>query len=247
MKTKILNKLKQIEQEKGIKILFAVESGSRAWGFASPDSDWDIRFVYVHEKNWYLNLWKKKDTIQFMTEDLLDGSGWDLKKALKLMAKSNASFLGWLDSPIIYMGANNLLQMKNLAIKNHNPVSIFHHYHNMSKKFNDLKTEEEINLKSLFYALRTALCAKWVIEKKSIPPTQFQDLLILVGESYKTQIQELLEIKRKFGEKYFKKINSSFLLSLKTIIDENEVKKDLIKHKNVNYDDFNAFFIKNLK
>lgn len=101
MKTQILKKLKEIEESKQVEILFAVESGSRAWGFPSPDSDYDIRFVYKHSKDWYLNLWEQKDTIEFMTEDDLDGSGWDVRKALKLLAKSNASFTDWLFSPIV--------------------------------------------------------------------------------------------------------------------------------------------------
>ena len=116
MKRKILNKLSEIEREKNIEILFAVESGSRAWGFASPDSDYDIRFVYKHNRDWYLNLWEQKDTIQFMTEDDLDGSGWDVRKALKLLAKSNASLLGWLFSPIVYKSSGTLLtEMKMVA------------------------------------------------------------------------------------------------------------------------------------
>jgi hypothetical protein len=101
MRKEILNKSKAIAQDKNIEILFAVESGSRAWGFASPNSDYDIRFVYRHKSECYLNLWGKKDTIQFMTEGDLDGSGWDVRKTLKLLAKSNASFLGWLFSSIL--------------------------------------------------------------------------------------------------------------------------------------------------
>lgn len=93
MKAKILEKLKQIEQEKGVQILFACESGSRAWGFASPDRDYDIRFIYKHDLNYYLSLWEQTDVIEFMTEDDLDGSGWDLRKTVKLLAKSNAPLL----------------------------------------------------------------------------------------------------------------------------------------------------------
>lgn len=96
MKDKILQKLKQIEQQKNVEILFACESGSRAWGFASPDSDYDIRFIYKHYLEYYLSLWEKTDVIEFMTEDDLDGSGWDLRKTVRLLAKSNASLLEWL-------------------------------------------------------------------------------------------------------------------------------------------------------
>lgn len=100
MKEKILQKLKEIEKSKNVEILFAVESGSRAWGFASPDSDYDIRFIYKHKTEYYLSLWEKPDVIEFMTEDDLDGSGWDLRKAVKLLAKSNASLIEWLFSLI---------------------------------------------------------------------------------------------------------------------------------------------------
>ncbi|WP_296354706.1 nucleotidyltransferase domain-containing protein, partial [Winogradskyella sp.] len=118
MRKEILNKLKQIEQDKSIEILFAVESGSRAWGFASPDSDYDIRFVYKHSKDWYLNLWEQTDTIQFLTEDDLDGSGWDIRKALRLLAKSNASFTGWLFSPIVYRADSDFLnEIKKLQMQ----------------------------------------------------------------------------------------------------------------------------------
>ncbi|WBX78047.1 nucleotidyltransferase domain-containing protein [Tenacibaculum ovolyticum] len=114
MEKKILEYLVNLEREKDIEILFAVESGSRAWGFASPDSDYDIRFVYKHKREWYLNLWEQKDSIQFMTDDDLDGSGWDIRKALQLLSKSNASFLGWLFSPVIYRAEEIFLKrLKN--------------------------------------------------------------------------------------------------------------------------------------
>jgi len=96
MKEKIKANLKQIEKEKQVEIVFAVESGSRAWGFASPDSDYDIRFIYKHDLEYYLSLWEKTDVIEFMTEDDLDGSGWDLRKTVKLLAKSNAPLLEWV-------------------------------------------------------------------------------------------------------------------------------------------------------
>ena len=102
MKTRILEKLQEIERENEVEILFAVESGSRAWGLESPDSDYDVRFVYKHKHEWYLNIWESKDTIEESTEEGLDIVGWDLKKSLQLLAKSNGSFLGWLFSPIVY-------------------------------------------------------------------------------------------------------------------------------------------------
>lgn len=116
MKEKILQKLQEIEKLHNVKVLYAVESGSRAWGFASPDSDYDIRFIYQHEADYYLSLWEQPDVIEFMTEDDLDGSGWDLRKAVKLLAKSNAPLLEWLYSPVVYYQDDAFLyEMQKLA------------------------------------------------------------------------------------------------------------------------------------
>ena len=105
MKTEIKNKLKEIEKSRNVKNLFACESGSRAWGFASPDSDYDVRFIYTKPLDWYLSVSEKKDTIDIMDGDF-DAVGWELKKHLKLMMKSNIPALDHLFSPIIYKGDN---------------------------------------------------------------------------------------------------------------------------------------------
>ena len=103
METKILQRLKDIESKYDVKVLLAVESGSRAWGFASKDSDYDVRFVYVHRKEWYLTLVEGRDVIEELDSDgVMDFAGWDLKKALLLMGKGNCAFAEWLNSPIIY-------------------------------------------------------------------------------------------------------------------------------------------------
>ena len=102
MKLKIIEELQKIEETEDVKIIMAVESGSRAWGFASPDSDYDVRFIYVHEPEWYFHIEEQKDTIEQMFPDETDMSGWDLKKALRLFKSSNPSLFEWLHSPIIY-------------------------------------------------------------------------------------------------------------------------------------------------
>ena len=136
MKNKILHKLQQIEHEKGVTLLYAVESGSRAWGFASPDSDYDIRFIYRHDLNYYLSLWKQPDVIEFMTEDDLDGSGWDLRKTVQLLAKSNAPLLEWLYSPVVYYENEAFAtQMRALAKDCFSPIACLHHYLGTTKKF----------------------------------------------------------------------------------------------------------------
>ncbi|WP_430411639.1 nucleotidyltransferase domain-containing protein [Kordia sp.] len=248
METRILEKLNEIEHDKNIEILFAVESGSRAWGFASPDSDYDIRFVYKHKTEWYLNLWEQKDTIQFITEDELDGSGWDIRKALKLLSKSNASLLGWLFSPIVYRSSGTFLEeMKAVAIDNFNPVAGFFHYHSMNKNFEETLGSSEMTLKSYFYAIRTALCANWIYKKKTIPPVAFKELYSLLDTDSCLLLDELILLKSKHIEKSDEPVDIRLIDLVKRIVAENnEVRKDL-KNAKSNPDNFNALFLKTIQ
>ena len=247
MKEQILNKLEEIESDKKIEILFAVESGSRAWGFASPDSDYDIRFVYKHNKDWYLNLWEQKDSIQFMTEEDLDGSGWDVRKALKLLAKSNASFLGWLFSPIVYRENPIFLnEIKELAANNFNPVSGFYHYHSMNRGFEETLGSDKMTLKSFFYAIRTALSAKWVYEKNTIPPVFFKELYPLIDSEYHGMLDDLILLKSKHIEKSNEPVDPVLIELVKQLVKENDsVKNDLINRK-PKPEEFNNLFLKTI-
>jgi predicted nucleotidyltransferase len=248
MKNRILNKLTQIEQEHNIEILFAVESGSRAWGFASPDSDYDIRFVYRRNKDWYLNLWEKKDTIEFMTEDDLDGSGWDLKKALTLLAKSNASFNGWLFSPIVYRSNEKFLsEIRQLANDNFNPVSGFYHFHSMNKGFEDILGSDKMTLKSYFYAIRTALCAKWIAEYASIPPVEFRELYVLIDKKYHKTLDDLIELKSRHAEKSDEPIDQELIDLAHDVVNHNNSVKAKVISRTADKDAFNSFFIKSLQ
>lgn len=203
MKDKILEKLKEIEAAKGVEILYAVESGSRAWGFASPDSDYDIRFIYKHDLNYYLSLWEQTDVIEFMTEDDLDGSGWDLRKTVKLLAKSNAPLLEWLFSPVVYFENEAFLaEMRRLAQECFSPVACLHHYLGTTKNFMDVCQAEEVKLKSYFYALRTALAGKWIIENNSFPPVDFLELLPIAPQNVQEKVKEMMALKATKDERY---------------------------------------------
>ncbi|PHS10463.1 MAG: nucleotidyltransferase [Kordia sp.] len=245
MKTAILNKLASIEKKKNIEILFACESGSRAWGFASPDSDYDIRFIYKHKTEWYLNLWEKKDTIEFMTAEDLDGSGWDLRKATLLLAKSNASLLGWLFSPVIYRADESFLkEIQTLANENFNPVAGFYHFHSMSKSFLDKVIEEEVSLKSFFYALRTTLCSNWILKNGTIPPVVFAELLVLVDADIKVAIEELVAIKATKNESFQALKNDTLFNYLKDMITKNNLNRNSVLLNKADGESFNEFFLK---
>lgn len=203
MKEKILEKLKEIELQKGVELLYAVESGSRAWGFASPDSDYDIRFIYKHYLDYYLSLWEQPDTIEFMTADDLDGSGWDLRKTVRLLAKSNASLLEWIYSPVVYYQNEAFMQQLRTVAKDcFSPVACLHHYLGTTKNFMDVCEQEEVKLKSYFYALRTALAGKWIIENNSFPPVAFMELLPIAPQNIQEKVKELMDIKANQNETY---------------------------------------------
>jgi uncharacterized protein len=203
MLDEIQNELLNIENSKKVKILYAVESGSRAWGFASPDSDYDIRFIYKHPSEYYLSLWEKPDVIEFMTDKNLDGSGWDLPKALKLLAKSNAPLIEWLFSPIVYNKKDEFLtQMQTFAKECFSPIAAMHHYLGTTKNFLEECNLENVKLKSYFYALRTTLASQWIAETKTIPPVAFSDLVVIAPRNIQDKIKELQAIKSTQDEKY---------------------------------------------
>lgn len=228
MEKKILDKLKEIEAQKEVEILFAVESGSRAWGFASPDSDYDIRFIYKHKPEYYLSLWEKPDVIEFMTEDDLDGSGWDLRKAVKLLVKSNAPLLEWLYSPVVYFENEAFAkQMRELATACFSPIAVLHHYLGTTKNFMEVCEMDEVKLKSYFYALRTALAGKWIVENNTFPPVAFADLLPIAPKNRQEKILELQQIKATQNETYLhpkESLITDFLLETVQFNQENASK-----------------------
>lgn len=203
MKDKIVKKLKEIELKYDIEILLAVESGSRAWGFASPDSDYDIRFIYKHKTEHYLSLWDKKEVIEFMTDEDLDGSGWDIAKALKLLSKSNAPLLEWLHSPIVYYKNEQFVSLiKPIAEACFSPMGSLYHYLGTTKNFMEVCADDNVKLKSYFYALRTALAGKWIIDNNSFPPVLFSELLVIAPYAIQEKVKELIVLKSNRDESY---------------------------------------------
>ncbi|HEY1195350.1 nucleotidyltransferase domain-containing protein [Flavobacterium sp.] len=248
MKEKILEKLKEIEKQKDIEILFAAESGSRAWGFASPDSDYDIRFVYKHKPEYYLSLWEKPDVIEFMTEDDLDGSGWDLRKSVRLLAKSSASLMEWLFSPVVYYENEVFVkQMREIATACFSPIAVLHHYLGTTKNFMEVCEMEEVKLKSYFYALRTALAGKWIIENNTFPPVAFADLLPIAPKNIQEKILELQQIKATQDEKYLhpkENLITDFLLETVKFNQENASK---LGSGNKMAEELDLFFRENIR
>jgi predicted nucleotidyltransferase len=195
----ITNKLKDIENEHNVNILYAVESGSRAWGFESTDSDYDVRFIYIHNRNWYLNILPKRDVIEYPVVDEFDYSGWDLRKALFLMNKSNPVLFEWLKSPIVYYKDDYFYNiMKELSKTYFSQISsIYHYLHMASGNYKQFLQTKEVKVKKYFYVLRPVLACLWIESKNESPPMEFDILLTQINDKKLLEkINELLLKKR---------------------------------------------------
>lgn len=214
MKEKIIELLDRLSEEKGIEILLAIESGSRAWGFPSPDSDFDVRVIYRLPVEQYLAITERKDNFNFFEGELLDISGWDLRKALGLMRKSNASLYEWINSPIVYFKDDEFHQkLKSLSVSFFQPVHGFNHYKGLAyNAYKDLDMNGEIKLKKLFYVLRPILAAKWILKFETIPPINIHKLLeIITGSNIHKKIVELLRLKAEVNEDYIYKVEKELI------------------------------------
>lgn len=204
MKEHIIEVLQQIEREYDVKVLYACESGSRSWGFPSLESDYDVRFLYVHTKEWYLSIDQGRDVIEVPSKDslsipvhpLLDMSGWELTKALRLYRKSNPPFFEWLHADMVYYEKYSTLE-KLLAIEHKvfSPVTCLYHYVSMAKRnFRSYLLGEEVHHKKYFTVLRPLLAGKWISSNHTFPPIEFEILvqeLVPIGP-VRQSIEELI-------------------------------------------------------
>ncbi len=204
MLQRIRETLSRIEAEHGVRILFACESGSRGWGFDSADSDWDVRFIYCHPRDWYLSIEEGRDVIELPIDDLLDVNGWDLRKSLRLMKKSNPVLLEWLSSPIVYReDAEAIATYRSLAQDFYQPAACLHHYLHMAKgNFREYLQGETVWLKKYFYVLRPVLACLWIERGLGVVPMAFDDLVagVVKDEELRSSIIKLTELKRSGAE-----------------------------------------------
>jgi uncharacterized protein len=202
VRTEILKRMHAAEEEHGVRILLAVESGSRAWGFESPNSDFDARFIYIHPQDWYLSvgLEEQRDVIEYPIVDDIDLNGWDLRKALRLFWKSNPAFVEWIQSPIIYSERGSFAaQVRELLPAIYSCESGIHHYRSMAKtNFRGYLKGDLVPLKKYFYVLRPLLSVRWLQRYGYAAPIEFEKLLHLIEDqpALIADIHALLERKR---------------------------------------------------
>ena len=202
MNVLVPEKLAEIERDYGVRVLWAIESGSRAWDFESPDSDFDVRFIYKHKQDFYLRLNEQRDVIELPIDDTWDVSGWDLDKTLKLLYKSNPTLFEWLQSPIVYQQTDFIERIRPLANQYFSEKKMLYHYLNTARtQMNKYLSGDKVKPKKYFYALRPILACRWIEKYHSVPPILFDDLVKeLLPDEMKEHVSRLLDIKVKGPE-----------------------------------------------
>ena len=204
MRARILDCLRRLEADHDVKVLFACESGSRGWGFASPDSDYDVRFIYVNRLSWHLTVDAGRDVIEHPISGDLDVNGWGLRKTLQLLRQSNPTLLEWLRSPIVYReDTDTTARLRALAEEGFSPVRGYHHYVSMAKKnFREHLRGQEVRYKKYLYVLRPLLAARWIRDGRGVPPMRFAALAeaTLDDRVLLDEINRLLAVKMRAGE-----------------------------------------------
>lgn len=200
MTEEIKKELLRLESQHNIKILFAVESGSRAWGFASTDSDWDVRYIYVHPLDWYLSIDNQRDSQEEILPNDIDLAGWELKKALRLFRKSNPPMLEWLRSPIIYLEQfSTAYRLREMAKEHFDPKSCLHHYLHMAEgNYQNYLQRDTVRTKKYLYVLRPILACDWIRQTGTMAPMEF-DILVdsqVTDAAVKAAIHNLLSRKK---------------------------------------------------
>jgi predicted nucleotidyltransferase len=237
--------LKSIEKSRGIRILYACETGSRAWGFPSPDSDYDVRFLYAHERDWYLSLHHRKDSVEHMDGDL-DATGWDLRKSLLLLKKSNVPLIERFQSPILYYADEEFTaDFKTLVKTYYSPRAVFFHHLSLAKKFwEGLSVQNEVRLKSLFYLVRSLLSCDWITKDDDVLPMHIEGLMKYTDPELCVRLRELIHLKSRFNESYMHPkdllIDSWVRTKLKTF----ESLGDSLKVNSSDMLQLNKFFLK---
>ncbi len=198
--------LRRLESQERFEILFACESGSRAWGFPSPDSDYDVRFIYVRPLREYLRLSPLRDNVNgFLDDNVFDYSGWDMGKTLKLFMAGNTSLYEWLRSPIIYRETGPCAQMLREAIPRwFSPIGGVHHYFKLaSNSVEPLLNQSSYSVKKFLYVLRPLLCCHWIDLTRTMPPTEIFPMLDMDGIpcAVKDEIKTLIVTKKELNER----------------------------------------------
>ena len=243
MKAKILDILSDLERQKNVKILYACESGSRAWGFPSPESDYDARFIYVKSLDAYLSIVESDGQIGYPVDEVLDISGGDLQKTLRLIRKSNATPLERLQSPIIYREEAGFRdQLWQICQDFFNPKALMFHYLGITKgALSKTDAEGNLSIKKFFYVIRPLLAASWTLKSQQIPPMNIEALSQLLSKDLNTMLWELIEMKSNSPEGMEFKTPSIFEKYIKDEMESLEAQAKLLDDNSFGHQALDVF------
>lgn len=246
MKEIILNKLKDIEEKENVKIIHCIESGSRAWGFASPDSDYDVRFIYIRPIEYYLRLDETRDVIEWQLDDTLDINGWDIQKLFRLLYKSNPTVFEWNGSSIIYKTTDEWQNISKIINNYFVKKSGLYHYLNMARtNYRQYLKDDLVVLKKYFYVLRPILACKWILSKGTPPPMLFEVLVEnCLEDNLKNEVYKLLDAKINNPE--IKKAPKISILNdyiIKSFAELEQILDNYSNDANDKWDNLNELFI----
>lgn len=248
VREEILRRIKAAETEHGVKVLYAIESGSRAWGFESPNSDYDVRFIYAHPKDWYLavDLEDKRDVIEYPIVDEIDINGWDIRKALKLFWKSNPAFIEWLQSPIVYVDDGHFADKARelMPLIASSQKGIYHYLHMAKGNFREYLKKELVPLKKYFYVLRPLLAIMWLEKYDKPAPIEFEVLRKLVSDNKPLDeaISDLLVRKRASLEKEYAPAVPVINAFIESELERHERYAEKLKGRDADFESLNLLF-----
>lgn len=248
VREEILRRIKAAETEHGVKVLYAIESGSRAWGFESPNSDYDVRFIYAHPTQWYLtvDLEDKRDVIEYPIVDEIDINGWDIRKALKLFWKSNPAFIEWLQSPIVYVDDDHFADKARdlMPLIASSQKGIYHYLHMAKGNFREYLKKELVPLKKYFYVLRPLLAIMWLEKYDKPAPIEFEVLRKLVSDNKPLDeaISNLLVRKRASLEKEYAPAVPVINAFIESELERHESYAEKLKGRDADFESLNLLF-----
>lgn len=248
MRARVREVLRQLEEKHDVKVLYACESGSRGWGFASPDSDYDVRFIYVHKPEWYLRVEPQRDVIELPIDETLDVCGWEWRKALGLLKRANPTLIEWLDSPIVYQQQEEAITALRERVPDwFSPLRARWHYLSMAKKnFRGYLQGESVRLKKYFYVLRPLLAVQWIEAGKGAPPMRFEELLAgtVTDPLLLEEIDLLLARKQRAGEAEYGERLERIHAFIGQFLDESRVSESLPDSKRRDCSDLDKLLLK---
>lgn len=195
MRVLVPQTLRKMEQEHGVRVLFAAEAGSRSRGTATDRSDFDVRFIYIRPRADYLRLEGVRDVLELPVDDIWDLSGWDLHKTLRLLHSGNTQIWEWMNSPIVYWDEGFAQRFRHLLAQYFSARSMANYYLNMAQIHLKRAQGDSVKVKLYLFTAQYLMAARYVLEHRGFPPMDFRELTAPMPEPFRSEVAQLLQQK----------------------------------------------------